>query len=92
MFDKINELRFKYTHLQENYDIILAKFPRIAQIESSLVAKMEEVEKMKMDLHTINEIKIRYRKIQASYEDQENKFVLKQNHQKDLAQLKESFR
>ena len=32
MFDKINELRFKYTHLQENYDIILAKFPRIAQI------------------------------------------------------------
>ena len=53
---------------------------------------MEEVEKMKMDLHTINEIKIRYRKIQASYEDQENKFVLKQNHQKDLTQLKESFR
>ena len=37
------------------------------QIETALVSKMEEVEKVRVDLSTINEIKIRYRKIQAAY-------------------------
>ena len=92
LYDKVNDLRYKYTHLQENYEIILTKLPRLHQMETSLVSKMEEVDKVKVDLSTINEIKIRYRKIQSGYEDQDRKYISKQVYQADLTSLKESIR
>ena len=46
------------------------------------------MEKAKIDLNTINEIKIRYRKIQTGLEEHEEKYVLKQNFQKELNNLK----
>ena len=66
--------------------------PRIYQIETNLVSKMEEVEKVKVDLSTINEIKMRYRKIQSDYEDQLSRFIPKNTYQKDQTSLKESIR
>ena len=70
----------------------MTKLPRLNQIENNLVSKMEEVDKIKVDLQTINEIKIRYRKIQSDYEDQESRFINKKVYQKDQASLKENIR
>ena len=44
---------------------------------------------MRIDLSTINEINMRFRKIQTSYQEQDYKYVLSESYAKDAKAVKE---
>jgi hypothetical protein len=66
--EKVSELSYKYKLLQENYEVILGRIQRVHHMESVMQQRIEEVDRLRVDLTTINEIKMRYRKIQAAYQ------------------------
>lgn len=90
--EKYSQITYKFTLLQENYEIILRKLPRINQIELSVQAKAEEIEKLRVDLSTINEIKMRYRKIESTFQEQEENYVAKSTYTKQYDSVKETIR
>lgn len=53
---------------------------------------MDEVEKLRVDLSTINEINMRFRKIQASFEEHQKKYVDNDEFSKEMSFLKYSIK
>lgn len=52
--------------MEENYDALLSKISKLGSLEANVTAKIEEAEKIRVDVNTINEIKLRFKQIQTS--------------------------
>lgn len=50
--------------------------------------KVDEVEKLRVDSSTINEINMRFRKIQDNLEEHKKKYVIQDDFEKEISYLK----
>lgn len=61
-------------------------------MEATLQLKLDEVEKNRIDQITINEINMRFRKIQTAYQEHENKYVPNAIYENEIKKVNDSIR
>ena len=84
IIEKIKKIEIKNDINDENYNNMLQKIYKLNHLESKVQSKIQEAQRLRVDLNTINQINSKFKKISSLLEIQQTKYVLQKAYTKDI--------